>query len=238
MSSPSRPPGPPLPSPPTLSPPERVREACSRREATDYRFEHPWLNVLLMLLTCGIFGLYLFYQLVRRSRDHNQRRLDLLEAATAVAWDEANRKGLAEELRPAFERVAGHLEVLRRITREFRDPTIWLVIALFASGIAQLVAFVLLDGDLVKHDGAEVAIEQELAAIYGRLGETLPLPEPGRVKRPDNYVGRVVATIATCGIYTLWWWVDQQRVGDAHYAANRPFEDGLAAAVGHLEASA
>jgi hypothetical protein len=208
-----------------------VRAAWRQRDATDYRFERPWLNVFVIVITCGIYGLYLFYQLIRRSRDHQRRRLELLDAATTVAWEDAYRKGLAEELRPNFERIASHLQTMRAMTTDFRDPAIWLLIAIIASGIAQVVAFVLLDGDLVKHDRTEGAIESELGAIYLRLGQSLPPSDPGRVKQPDNYAGRIVATILTCGIYSLWWWVDQQREGDAHYAQNWPWEDALVAAV-------
>jgi len=221
---------------PALPPAERVRAAWIERARSDYLFVNPWLNVFLIIITCGIFGLYLFYQLVRRSRDHNRRRLELLDAATTFAWEDAHRRGLADELRPNFERIAAHLQPLRAMTTDFRDPAIWLVLALVASGIAQIVAFVLLDQDLIKHDRAEGAVEAELGAIYARLGQPLPPSYPERVKGPDNYVGRVIATIASCGIYQLWWWVDQQRDGDAHYAQNWPWEDALAQAVQTMQA--
>ena len=221
---------------PALPPAERVRAAWIERARSDYLFVNPWLNVFLIIITCGIFGLYLFYQLVRRSRDHNRRRLELLDAATTFAWEDAHRRGLADELRPNFERIAAHLQPLRAMTTDFRDPAIWLVLALVASGIAQIVAFVLLDQDLIKHDRAEGAVEAELGAIYARLGQALPPSYPERVKGPDNYVGRVIATIASCGIYQLWWWVDQQRDGDAHYAQNWPWEDALAQAVQTMQA--
>jgi hypothetical protein len=233
------PPDPPVPagawSVPALPPADRLRNAWSERTRSDYLFVKPWLNVFLMIITCGIFGLYLFYHLVRRSRDHNRRRLELLDAATTFAWDESYRRGLSEELRPNFERIAAHLQPLRAMTSDFRDPAIWLVLALVANGIAQLVAYVLLDQDLIKHDRAEGAVEAELAAIYARLGQPLPPSYPERVKGPDNYVGRIIATFASCGFYTLWWFVDQQREGDAHYAQNWPWEDALAQAVHNLQ---
>lgn len=223
---------------PTHTAADRVQIAWQDRARTDYRFVSPWLNVFLIVITCGIFGLYLFYQLVRRSRDHNRRRLELLDAATTFAWDRAYERGLADELRPNFERIAAHLQPMRSMANDFRDPAIWLVLALVASGIAQIVAFVLLDQDLVKHDTAEVAVESELAAIYARLGQPLPPSDPARVKHQDNYVGRIIATVLTCGIYQLWWWVDQQRDGDAHDAINWPWEDALAQAVRNLDPAA
>ena len=59
----------------------------------------------------------------------------------------------------------------------------------------QVVGYILLDGDLIKHDRAEGAAESELAAIYGRLGQAIPTPDPARVKAPQNYVARVIVTI-------------------------------------------
>ena len=224
--------------PSAIPPAARVRDAWQRRAQSDYRFERPWLNVFLTIITCGIFGLYLFYHLVRRGRDHNRRRLELLDAATTFAWGEAYRRGISEELRPAFERIAVHLDVMRRQTSEFRDPAIWLILAIIANGIAQIVAYVLLDGDLISHDRAEGAVEAELAAIYARLGQPLPVPDPSRVKTPDQYVWRIVVLVVTCGIYGFWWFVDQQREPDRHYAINWPWEDHLAQAVQNLQATA
>ena len=228
-------PGEPVPA--LMSPAERVRVAWQRRAETDYRFEKPWVNVVLMIITCGIFGFYLFYQLVKRDRDHNRRRLELLDGATTFAWNEAYRRGLGEELRPAFERIAAHLDVLRRLSGEFRDPGVWLVLAIVGSTIAEIVGFVLFDQDLIAHDRAEGAVEAELAAIYARLGQPLPVPDPSRVKHPDEYAARIVVSIVTCGIYLLWWWVDQQREGDRHYDVNWPWEDHLAQAVQNLQAA-
>src|SRR5438270_861480 len=81
---PPEPPGPPPPPtpPPPPGPPvgaavatgsskDRIRQAYQRRAETDYIFNF-WTAFGWTLLTCGIFGLYVIYQLVRRARDHNQ----------------------------------------------------------------------------------------------------------------------------------------------------------------------
>ena len=167
-------------------------------------------------------------------RDHNARRLELLDAAATFAWEQAGRQGRDEELAPAFQRAAGHLAVLRRMTSDFREPVIWLVLAIVASGIAQIVAFVLLDQDLVKHDQAEVGAEHELSAIYGQLGQQLASPDPNRVKRPDNYVGRIVAAIFSLGIYMFWWYYNQMEEPNRHFAGNWAQEDELVKAVDAL----
>src|SRR6187401_1747137 len=141
-----------MPGPPS-SAALRVRLAAQRRGESDYIFSY-WSALGWTIITFGIYGLYVFYQLVRRMRDHNARRLELLDAAATFAWEQAGRQGRDEELAPAFQRVAGHLAVLRRMTSDFREPVIWLLLAIVASGIAQIVAFVLLDQDLVRHEQA------------------------------------------------------------------------------------
>jgi hypothetical protein len=207
-----------------------VRFAVAQRGQTDYVFEGAGLNIFLTIITCGIFGLYLFYQLMRRDREHLRRRYELLDAANAWAWEQAHERGLADELRPVFERIANHLATMRSQTMEFRDPGIWLIIAIFA-GIAQIVAFVFIDQDLDTHDRAEGAIEAELAQIAAQLGATLPMPDSARVKGRHSYAARIVVTILTCGIYFYWWLYDMQVEGNRHVEGNWPFEDALAAAV-------
>src|SRR6266571_1610116 len=143
---PGRPPQ--MPGPPPLSAAERVGIAARRGGESDYIFSY-WSALGWTILTLGIYGFYVFYQLVRRMRDHNARRLELLDAATTVAWEQAGRQGMQQELTPSFQRVAGQLAVMRQMTTEFREPFIWVVLAVAAHWIVQIVAFVLLDQDLI-----------------------------------------------------------------------------------------
>jgi hypothetical protein len=219
-----------MPGPPPMPAAERVRLAAQQRDASDYVFSY-WSALGWTVLTFGIYGFYVFYQLVRRMRDHNARRLELLDAATTVAWEQAGRQGLQQELAPSFQRAAGQLAVLRQMTTDFREPVLWVVLAIVARGVAEIVAFVLLDQDLIKHDRAEVGVEYELSLIYGRLGQHVRSPDQDRVKGPDNYVGRIVAAVFSFGIYMFWWYYNQMQVPNQHFAGNWAQEDELARAV-------
>jgi hypothetical protein len=219
--------------PPAPSATERVRMAAQRRSESDYMFSY-WTALGWTVLTLGIYGYYVFYQLVRRMRDHNARRLELLDAATAAAWEQAGRQGLQQELTPSFQRIAGQLAVLRQMTSEFREPFIWLLLAVVARGITEIVAFVLLDQDLIKHQQAESAVEHELSVIYGRLGQHLQAAAPGHMKGPDNYVGRIVAAICTFGIYMFWWYYNQMEEPNKHFAGGWAYEEELVIAVEKL----
>jgi hypothetical protein len=229
-------PAPSSPAPPAASPADRVRVAWHRRNDSDYIFDF-WTAFGWTVLTFGIYGFYVIYQMVRRSRDHNARRIELLDAATTLAWEQALAKGLGDELRPAFERIAPHMAVLRNQTMQFRDPVVWMIISLLTGGIGHLIIYILLDGDLITHDHAEGAIESELSTIYTRLGAPVASPNPARLKAPHNYVGRIIATILTCGIYGLWWQYDLMTEGNRHFQENWAWEDGLAASVQQLIAA-
>ena len=226
-------PGPPQTPAAPVSAAEQVRLAAQRRGESDYIFSY-WTALGWTILTLGIYGYYVFYQLVRRMRDHNARRLELLDAATTAAWEQAGRQGLQQEMAPSFQRAAGHLAVLRQMTQDFREPVIWVLLAIIAGGITEIVAFVLLDQDLIKHEQAESGAQDELSVIYGRLGQPLPSADRDRVKGPDNYVGRILAAIFTFGIYMLWWYYNQMEEPNKHFTSNWAQEDELVKAVGAI----
>ncbi len=206
-----------------------MKQSYATRAESDYIFNF-WTSLGWTILTCGIYGFYVLYQLVRRSRDHNRRRLELLDAATAVAWERAQSEGRADELRPRFENMGIHLGVLRQMTTNFRDPVIWTVLRLLGS-IVDIIVFILLDGDLVRHDAAERAAEAELAGIYGALGAQLT-PPTGAPKQAHNYVARVIVTIVTIGIYFLWWTYNIMDDANRHFEENWVWEDNLRHALG------
>ena len=215
---------------PAATPVERFRAAYNGRAQTDYYFEGMGMVIFLTIITCGIFGFYVFYQLMRRMRDHNRRRLDLLESATEIAWQRASGQGVSEELRPNFERIATNMAVLRGLTTEFRDPGIWVLIAVLTS-IAYYVGFYFLDQDLIKHDQAEGAVEAELSAVFARLGQNVPAPDPARQKGKQNYAGRIVASIFSFGVYFFVWLYNMMDDVNKHFLWNWPWEDSLSGAV-------
>jgi hypothetical protein len=235
----TQPPPPPFPPPsfppsgvpvPAVTPTDQARAAIASQGASDYIFDF-WTALGWTILTCGIYQLYVVYRLVQRSRDHNLRRLQLLDGAYRAAWDRAGGSGQQDELRPTFERAAAGLAGLQQLTHEFRDPTVWLVICLLARNIGEIILGVLLDQDLVRHDSAEAAVEQALAEIYTRLGSPLPAPDPAYRKQPYRYVQRVIVTVVTCGAYWLWWEYDLMGDGNEHFRRNWAWEQFLAGAV-------
>jgi hypothetical protein len=230
--------GRPLAPPPYMAymapppPMERLRRAYFARGSSDYIFNF-WTALGWSILTLGIYGYYVLYQMVRRLRDHNARRLELLDAATALAWEEAGRRGLQAELMASFQRAGTGLAAMRSSMAGSLEPVIWVVLAVIGGTITEVVAFILLDRDLAAHDQAEVAVEHELGFIYSRLGYGLPFA-PRSVKGKHNYVGRLVATVFSFGIYLLWWEYNMMDDGNHHFYANWVQEDTLAAVAQRL----
>src|SRR5436309_9061249 len=138
MATPTPPPA------PSASPVERIQRAYAARAESDYLFSF-WTAFGWTLLTCGIYGFYVVYQMVRRMRDHNARRLELLDAALAFSWEEAGRRGLQDELTPGYQRAGAHLATMRTMTTDFREPWIWVVICALVSGIGHIVLYIFLD---------------------------------------------------------------------------------------------
>jgi len=214
---------------PTPTAVEQVHYAVAERPQTDYQFNF-WSVFGWTLLTFGIYSFYVFYQLIRRSRDHNRRRATLLGAATEVAWDRAVKQEKAERLRPTFNQVSGEVERLRAMEKDFRDPALWTLLSVIGGGVVWAIGAILLDHDLVRHERNERAAEAGLTSVFAELGLTLPAPAPA-TKQPHNYVGRVIVTIVTLGLYSFWWLADVMREGNDNYTADYAWEDALNAAL-------
>jgi hypothetical protein len=208
---------------------ERLRIAWQQRHESDYIF-HFRSALGWLLLTCGAYSFFIFYQLMRRSEEHNRRRLELLDAAAVFAWEQARAQGVTESLRANFECISAPMRVLGDLATEFRDPALWTALAVITGGVGQYFGWAVINSDLVKHDEAERAIESELAAIYSRLGWQVTPPEPPQRLDRHRIGRRVLATIATLGLYSIWWMRDVIVEGNAHLEQNWRFEDDLARA--------
>ena len=85
----------------------------------------------------------------------------------------------------------------------------------------------MLDRDLIRHERHERDAAAALTHVFAELGITLPAPVAA-TKQPHNYVGRVIAAICTCGLYSLWWVADVMREGNANFAEDDAWENALA----------
>lgn len=211
---------------PAVSAAKRIRHALDERSTTDYTF-HFWSALGWTVLTFGLYSFYVFYQLMRRSRDHNRRRAALLAAAQDLAAERAAEQGKTDALNSDLGRVRNDLQQLRAMDNDFRDPVLWLLACVVGNGLAWLAGAVLLDQDLVRHERLERDAAAALTGVFAGLGITLPAPTPA-TKQPHNYVGRLIAVVCTFGLYSLWWVADVMREGNANFQQDHAWEDALA----------
>lgn len=203
-----------------------IRERSSAHHVIQVRAAIGWTVV-----TFGLYAFYLFYELMRRARDHNRRRVALLTAGLELAQQRALQAGAQADVGPALERAGAEVRALRALDTDYRDPQLWLLFSFLGNGLVWLVEAILLDHDLIRHARHERAAEAELAHAFTQLG--LPVPVPAAAaKQPHDYVGRILALIATLGLYSLWWAADLTREGNEHVRQDEAWEDALAAAVG------
>jgi drug/metabolite transporter (DMT)-like permease len=216
---------------PSAPPRVRLVERRDARATTDYLFDF-WTALGWSVLSCGFYGFYIWYRMVERMRDHNRRRLELLEAANELAWERAGAQGRQDEMRAKFERVGADLAVMRQMTGDFREPAIWVVILLLGGSIGLVILYWLLDVDLIKHSGAEADAEWQLASIFDDLGVAAasafgpPAPPP---KPPHQYAARILVTLLTCGVYSYWWMYDLMKDANDHFHRDWAWEDALVA---------
>lgn len=212
------------------TPAEQILQAVRERSWTDYRF-HFWTAFGWTVLTFGLYWFYVFYQLIRRSRDHNRRRATLLMAAHDLAQSRAAEQGGAEALRPALDAVRGDVEAMGAKDGDLlRDPALWLVAGIVGSGLVWLAGALLLDQDLVRHQRHERTAEAGLTSVFAQFGTALPAPVPA-TKQPHNYVGRLLAVVFSLGLYSLWWVADVMQEGNADFEQSSAWEDALAQSV-------
>jgi hypothetical protein len=214
--------------PPPAAAADRIRQAVDERPTADYTF-HFWSALGWTVLSLGLYSFYVFYQLMRRVRDHNRRRAALLAAAHDLAAERAAAQGKSEALSSALGQVQNDVQQLRAMDNDFRDPVLWLLACVFVNGLAWLAGAVLLDQDLIRHERHERAAAAALTGVFADLGIALPAPVAA-AKQPHNYVGRIIAVVCSFGLYSLWWVADVMREGNANFQQDDGWEDALAGA--------
>ena len=149
-----------------------------------------------------------------------------------MAWEQAGRQGLQQELAPSFQRAAGQLAVLRQMTTDFREPVIWVVLAIVARGVAEIVAFVLL-ATRTSSSTTEPRSAPSLSCllIYGRLGQHVRSPDQDRVKGQTTMWAGSRPPSSRSASTCIWWYNNQIQVPNQHFAGNWAQEDELARAV-------
>jgi len=197
------------------------------RASTDY-ITDPGMAILLSIITCGIYGLFIIYKLVQRRDEHFQRMSAVVDSSIAQLRAKAQgREGV----------IAAELSQLDQIRMKMasmaaeRGAAIWLIICIFTFGIGYCILYYLLMQDYVEHDAVEAQFFTLMSAALTKVGLAGEAGQAVPTVPQREYVTFLLLTIVTCGIYGIYWMYVMIKDFNDHFAAQVPWEDFLLTAL-------
>ncbi len=197
------------------------------RANTDF-ITDPGIAILLSIVTCGIYGLYIIYKLVQRRDEHFQRMSAVVDSSVMQLRAKAQGR---EDV------IAAELSQLEQIRMRMatmaaeRGAAIWLIICVFTSIVGYAILYYLLMQDYVEHDEVEaqffttMSVALAKLGLAGEAGQAVP-----NVPRRE-YVTFLLLTLVTCGIYGIYWMYVMIKDFNDHFTAQVPWEDFLLTAL-------
>lgn len=213
-----------------VQPGSQLQYYVAERVETDF-ITDPGTAVLLSVVTCGIYELYIIYKLVQRRDEHFRRMVGVVDASL---------RRLQEKAQGREDAVSSELAQLDQIRMRMatmsaeRGAAIWLVICLFLGlgsfillflGIGPFILFYLLMRDYVEHDRLEAQYFTLMSSALAKLGlaEQAAQAVPSVPER--EYVTFALLTVVTCGIYGLYWTYVMIKDFNDHFMAQVAWED-------------
>lgn len=183
----------------------------------------PGMAVLLTLVTCGIYGLYIFYKLMERRDLHLARMYGVAGTSIALLREKAAAAG-------KLDLIGQELSGLEMVQMEMygqsreRGAALWLVLGIL-TGIATYVGYYFIMDDLTKHDTYEAHYFTLMSAALAKLGLSSRPSQAVRTIPERNFVTFILLTLVTCGIYYFYWLYVLVQDGNNHITAQVQWED-------------
>ena len=194
-----------------------------QRVTTDWTTD-PGMAILLSIVTCGIYGLYVFYKLFERRDLHFARMANMINTSAALL----NEKAAAAGKSALIAQEMGQMEMVQREMYEQsreRGAVLWLVLAIFTGGIGTLIGYYLLMDDFARHDQLEAQFFTLASAALAKLGLASQASQASPVIPERNFVTFLLLSIVTCGIYGFYWLYVLIQDGNDQFAAQVQWED-------------
>jgi hypothetical protein len=189
----------------------------------------PGTAVLLTVVTCGIYGLYIFYKLMERRDQHLARMANMVNTSVALLNESAARRG-------ASELIAQELEQIQMVQREMYDQSrergaaLWLVIAII-TGIGTLIGYYFIMDDMARHDQLEARFFTLMSSALAKLGLSAQASQAAPNIPDRNFAAYLLLSLVTCGIFAFYWIYVLVEDGNRHIEAQVPWEDFLYSAL-------
>lgn len=197
-----------------------------QRSMTDYVTD-AGMAILLSILTCGLYGLFIIYKLVQRRDEHFKRMAAV--ADSSIQQLRAKAAGRESEIQPELVQLEGIRNQMLMMASE-RGAVIWLLICLF-TGIGQFIVYYLLMGDYTDHDIVEAQFFTVMSGAMAKLGLSGQAGQAVRTVPDREFVTFLILSLVTCGIYGFYWMYVMIKDFNDHFMAQVAWEDFIAASL-------
>ena len=187
------------------------------------------MAVLLTIVTCGIYGLYIFYKLMERRDMHLARVANMVNTSVALLKEKAAAGGQTEL-------IGQELASLEMVQREMFDQSrergavLWLVLGII-TGICIWVGFYFIMDDLAKHDRLEAQYFSLMSAALAKMGLSAQASQAAPNIPDRSFAAYLILSIVTCGIFYFYWQWALVDDGNKHVEAQIQWEDFIYSAL-------
>jgi hypothetical protein len=182
----------------------------------------PGMAILLTIITCGIYGLYILYKLVQRRDDHFKRMAGVVDAS--IAQLRVKAQGRENEIAPELAQLDQIRVEMATMSAE-RGAAIWLLICIFTSCVGGLILYYLLMQDYVKHDQVEAQFFTVMSSALAKLGLAGQAGQAVPNVPQREFITMLLLSIVTCGIYYYYWMYVMIKDFNEHFMAQVSWED-------------
>ncbi len=161
------------------------------------------IAILLTVVTCGIYGWYIFYKLMERRDMHLARIANMVNTSVALLNEKAAASGKTELIGQEVAQLAMIQREMFDQSRE-RGAALWLVLAIF-TGIALWIGYYFLMDDFTKHDQLEAQYFTLMSSALAKMELSTQASQAAPSIPERNFVAYLILSIVTCGIYSLYW---------------------------------
>lgn len=189
----------------------------------------PGMAILLTIITCGIYGLYIFYKLMERRDQHLARMANMVNTSVALLQEKAAQAGKTELIGQELTQIGMIQREMYDQSRE-RGAALWLVLAIL-TGIATIIGYYFIMDDMARHDQLEAQYFTLMASALTKLGLASQASQAMPSMPERNFVVYLLLSFVTCGIFTFYWIYVLVKDGNDHVEAQVQWENFIYSAL-------
>ncbi len=205
----------------------RLEWAINNRVATDWHTD-AGMAILLSIITCGIYGLYVYYKLMERRDEHFKRMAAV--ADTSIAWLRERAAGREQAIAPELQELEQIRQAMTMQSAE-RGAAVWLLLLIFTSCVGYLIFFYLLMKDWREHDAYEARFFTLMSSALTKVGLSQQAGQAAPNIPEREFVTYAILSFVTCGIYALYWTYVMIDDGNKHLDLQVSWEDYILASL-------